>query len=89
MLEKIKVNSKDSQEEVGTAERGHGTTITSVWGLGHPSLWEWLRTKAINPSVIQGDGLHDAPSVSSRLNEAIIHEANKKSKDKPPGNKNK
>lgn len=57
--------------------------------LGHPSVWEWLRSKAINPTVMQGDGLHDLPAVSSRLNEPIIHGANKESKGKPSGKKNK
>lgn len=55
--------------------------------LGHPSLWEWLRSKAINPAGMQGNGLHDLPAVSSRLNEPIIHRANKKTKGKTSGGK--
>lgn len=54
--------------------------------LGHPSIWKWVRSKAINPTVMQGDGLHDL-AVSSRLNEPIIHGANKKSKWKVSGEK--
>lgn len=55
--------------------------------LGHPSLWEWLRSEAINPAGMQGNGLHDLPAVSSRLNEPIIHRPNKKTKGKTSGAK--